>query len=47
MTNKKNRKWWSRIARRIAKRYRNETIYREYTRSPGWPSVAFWSSLYK
>ncbi|MFX0053465.1 MAG: hypothetical protein ACFFAX_02635 [Promethearchaeota archaeon] len=47
MTNKKNRKWWNRIARRIAKRYKNESIYRDYTGRSNWPSVAFWSSLYK
>ncbi|MFX1260695.1 MAG: hypothetical protein ACFFAZ_01280 [Promethearchaeota archaeon] len=47
MNNKKNRKWWSRISKRIAKRYKDESIYREYTRRPDWPIVAFWSSMYK
>ncbi|MHA2385292.1 MAG: hypothetical protein ACXAEE_03685 [Candidatus Thorarchaeota archaeon] len=46
MTKRKTSNWLKRIARRIAKRYKRESIYEDYTRRPNWPSVAFWSGLY-
>ncbi|MHA2141441.1 MAG: hypothetical protein ACXADC_17400 [Candidatus Thorarchaeota archaeon] len=45
MKDKKNRRWWKRISKRIAKRYKDESTYRDYTRRANWPCVAFWAGL--